>query len=97
MKETRIYFYDIVKCIACYLICLSHFGTLDINIVRSQEYHVYFNYFFQGICSIGVPIFLMVNGAFLMNKNYPLQDTIYWAKSYANLTAGTGSRQRLCF
>ncbi len=85
MKEDRIYFYDIVKCIASYLICLSHFGSLDIDIIKSQHYNVYFNYFFLGISSVGVPLFLMVNGAFIMNKNYPFQKIFYRSKSYGIL------------
>ena len=82
MKENRIYYFDIIKCIASYLICLSHFGTLNTNIVHSPDFYVYFNYFLQGVSSVGVPIFLMVNGAFLLNKNYPLSKIYYRVRAY---------------
>ncbi len=82
MKNERIYHYDIVKSIASYLICLSHFGTMEVDILVNPAMHVYFNYFLQGISSIGVPIFLMANGSFLLNKEYPLGKILYRAKSF---------------
>jgi surface polysaccharide O-acyltransferase-like enzyme len=82
MKNERIYYYDIVKCIASYLICLSHFGTMEVDVLVNPAMHVYFNYFLQGISSIGVPIFLMANGSFLLNKEYPLQKILHRAKSF---------------
>ncbi|MES2890762.1 MAG: acyltransferase [Bacteroidota bacterium] len=85
MNEKRIYYFDIAKCIASYLICLSHFGTLDTHILQSQDVSTYFNYFLLGISSIGVPVFLMVNGAFVLNKHYSFHKIFYRAKSYVML------------
>jgi hypothetical protein len=85
MNTNRIYYYDIVKCIASYLICLSHFGTIENDLLHNPAPFVYFNYFFLGIASVGVPIFLMTNGAFLLNKDYPLGKILHRAKSFAIL------------
>lgn len=85
MDKKRIYYFDLIKCLASYLICLSHFGTLDTDIIERQDPGVYFNYFLQGLASVGVPIFLMVNGAFVLNKNYPASKIFYRAKSYVLL------------
>ena len=85
MKEHRIYYYDIIKCIASYLICLSHFGTLNVKLLGDPTSSIYFNYFFIGIASAGVPLFLMANGSFLLNKNYPLSKILHRAKSFGLL------------
>ena len=82
MKGERIYYYDIVKCIASYLICLSHFGTLDVSLTADRAGSVYFYNFFLGLASAGVPIFLMANGSFLLNKSYPLSKILNRAKAF---------------
>jgi len=81
MKEDRIYSYDLLKSIAIYLVCLYHFGlpagSSDTDILKSHQYAIYFNYFFIGISSIGVPLFFMVNGALLLNKTFDIKKHIY--------------------
>ena len=82
MIGERIYYYDIVKCIASYLICLSHFGTLDVSLMGDRGSSIYFNNFILGLASAGVPLFLMANGSFLLNKSYPLSKILNRAKSF---------------
>lgn len=77
MNENRIYSYDLLKAIAIYLVCFYHFGSPNINSITPPQYSDYFNYFFQGISSIGVPLFFMVNGALLLNKVYDIKKHIY--------------------
>jgi surface polysaccharide O-acyltransferase-like enzyme len=81
MKEGRVYSYDLIKSIAIYLVCLYHFGlparSSDTDILKSHQYATYFNYFFIGISSIGVPLFFMVNGALLLNKTFDIKKHIY--------------------
>jgi surface polysaccharide O-acyltransferase-like enzyme len=81
MKEKRIYSYDLLKSIAIYLVCFYHFGlpvgSPATDILKNHQYTVYFNYFFRGISSIGVPLFFMVNGALLLNKVLDIKKHIY--------------------
>ena len=76
-KQGVIFFYNLIKSTAIYLVILYHYGTLDIDTIASTSYSVYFNYFFSGISSIAVPLFFMVNGALLLNKDYDLKKHLY--------------------
>ncbi|HEY4324706.1 MAG TPA: acyltransferase family protein [Mucilaginibacter sp.] len=75
-EKKRIFYYDLLKSIAIYLVCFYHFGALNIDFTKSAYPSLYFNYFLSGIASIGVPIFFMVNGALLLNKDYNIKNHI---------------------
>ncbi|HEY8781556.1 MAG TPA: acyltransferase [Mucilaginibacter sp.] len=77
MKNERVYYYDLIKSIAIYLVCFYHYGLPNINFIESPQYSAYFDYFLQGISSIGVPLFFMVNGALLLNKVFDIKKHIY--------------------
>jgi len=72
MKKERIFYYDWIKCIAIFLVCLYHVGCVNRDIISWPSYTTYFNYFIIGTASMGVPLFFMVNGAILLNRNYTL-------------------------
>ncbi|TWH39956.1 acyltransferase [Dulcicalothrix desertica] len=71
--KSRIYYYDAIKALAIYLVCIYHYNNLNTNILDNPNFGVYINYFFYGISSIAVPLFFMVNGALLLNKSYNLR------------------------
>lgn len=71
--KNRIFYYDAVKALAIYLVCIYHYNNLDYNILDRQDFGVYVNYYFYGIPSMAVPLFFMVNGALLLNKPYKLE------------------------
>lgn len=71
--KNRIFYYDAIKALAIYLVCIYHYNNLDYNIIDSQDIGVYLNYYFHGISSMAVPLFFMVNGALLLNKPYKLE------------------------
>jgi len=73
MNKDRIYYYDVLKTLAIYLVCIYHFGVVNYDILKNDSYLTYLNYFFLGISSVGVPLFFMVNGALLLNKSYDIQ------------------------
>lgn len=73
MKKERIFYYDLIKCIAIFLVCFYHVGNVNRNILASPSFAIYFNYFIIGIASMGVPLFFMANGAVLLNRDYTLK------------------------
>lgn len=71
MKYNRIFYYDFLRAFAIIAVIMCHvdpfFGSWsDINI------KFIFHSGFHGIGLIGVPIFLMLSGALLLNKEYTL-------------------------
>jgi len=73
MGSKRIYNYDLIKAFAIFLVCLYHFGTLNYDFLQQPSRSSYILYFISGISSMGVPLFFMVNGAFLLNREYDLK------------------------
>ncbi|MBW4449769.1 MAG: acyltransferase [Spirirestis rafaelensis WJT71-NPBG6] len=71
--KNRIFYYDAIKTLAIYLVCIYHYNNLNYNILTNTNFGVYINYYFHGISSMAVPLFLMVNGALLLNKPYKLR------------------------
>ncbi len=69
--------YDIIKSLAIYLVCIYHFGCINVDFLKSSSLSTYFNYFFIGLYSIGVPMFFMVNGALMLNRPLELKRMIY--------------------
>ncbi len=67
-QDTRINAYDSMKAIAIFLVVFYHVGKLNVDFLTSPDALVYFHYFVYGFSSIGVPLFFMVNGALLLNK-----------------------------
>lgn len=71
--KNRIFYYDAIKTLAIYLVCIYHYNNLNLDIINNHNFEVYLNYYLYGISSIAVPLFLMVNGALLLNKPYKLK------------------------
>lgn len=77
LKEKKRYrFLDLIKMIAIYLVCFYHCAKLNYNITADGDAGLYLNYFTKVITSTCVPLFFMVNGALLLNKDYDLQKHI---------------------
>lgn len=72
--KNRIFYYDAIKGLAIYLVCIYHYNNLNNNILDNPNFEVYINYYFYGISSVAVPLFFMVNGALLLNKQYTLRN-----------------------
>ncbi|MEK5081141.1 acyltransferase [Solibacillus sp. FSL W7-1436] len=66
----RIEYFDLIKAAAIFFVCFYHLNTLNVNIIEDSSLITYFHYFIIGICSTGVPLFFMVSGALMLNKNY---------------------------
>ena len=69
-QKTRYYYLDVMKCIAIIFVCATHFSWVGDCDYTSQGItnRAIFHRYIIGIQSICVPLFLMVNGALLLNK-----------------------------
>ena len=74
--KQRFIFLDFIKTLAIYLVCFYHFNSLSINFLKNPSFSTFLNYFIKGIASVGVPLFFMVNGALMLNRNYDLKTHI---------------------
>ena len=61
---------------AIYFVCFYHYNNLNIDFLSNPSISTYFNYFIRGIASTGVPLFFMVNGELMLNKDYDLKKHI---------------------
>ena len=68
-KKERIFYYDVLRAFAIIGVIICHldhfFGplTTPAQIIAQMTFH--------DIGNIGVPIFLMISGALLLNREYP--------------------------
>ncbi len=69
VKKNHFYYLDIIKIIAIICVCSYHFSMAgDVNFSENLNMSVLITRFIFGINSIGVPLFFMVNGALLLNR-----------------------------
>lgn len=69
IKQKRVFGYDLIKAFAMFLIVLYHFNSVDFDQVPDDGWYIpNVTKFFYALCSAGVPLFFMVNGALLGSK-----------------------------
>lgn len=68
----RLVYLDLIKTFAIYLVCFYHFNDLPKDILADSSWSAYLNYGVLGLASAGVPLFFMVNGALMLNRDYNL-------------------------
>ncbi len=74
VKKVHFYYLDIIKIIAIICVCSYHFSIAgDINFSENLNMSVLITRFVFGINSIGVPLFFMVNGALLFNRDIDIK------------------------
>lgn len=70
--SARVYFYDFLRILACFLVIVNHtIGSVFIKHFPSPSSYLSLIYFFT--CKIAVPIFLMLTGALLLNRQESLK------------------------
>ena len=73
-KRERYVYLDLLKCIAILFVCLYHFSWANrYSFKEIMPVKVLVHYFFWGINSVCVPVFMMVNGALLLNGKFDLR------------------------
>lgn len=76
MKK-RIYYYDLLKIIASFMVLFYHFCRLDYGTINGNLYIPNLNRLVMNLCSMCVPLFFMVNGALLLRKQYTYKNIFY--------------------
>lgn len=64
----RIWGYDLIKAMACYLIVLYHMELVDFEFAPGFTYYPSITKWIWTFCVAGVPLFFMINGALTINK-----------------------------
>ena len=72
----RYEFVDLLKAIAIFFVTIYHYNNIKINFFETQDNIIYFNYFIRSIFSTGVPLFFLVNGLLILNKDLVLKQHI---------------------
>lgn len=73
-KKKRIFYLDQIRALAIVLVVLNHTCSM---FIKSQDIGTIgwlFPTICQGINILGVPLFLMISGALLLNREYELKD-----------------------
>lgn len=74
MNKSQIFFINYLKVFSIILICGYHFSYInDMYYSHNLTYLTIFNRFIFGFNSLAVPIFFMINGALLFNREFELQ------------------------
>lgn len=71
----RINYYDAIKTLAIFMVCFYHGATIEKDITVAGNITTYFHYFLFSTISVCVPLFFMVNGAIILNKEIDIKDT----------------------
>ena len=77
MQKKHVYYYDLIKVIAAFMVCFYHLGVLDVGTVQDAFYIPNFNKLTLNLCAMSVPLFFMVNGALMLRRTYSIKKLIF--------------------
>ena len=87
-KKQRSGYLDLLKVIAMACVCMYHFAAPSAAFSENMPAGVLVTRFFWGMNSICVPLFMMVNGALLMNSRFDIKKhAIRWLKMLVGVYA----------
>lgn len=73
-NKTRLYYFDLIKLIAIFGVCALHFSWVgDIEFAPDMAFSAAVRRFVYGFYACTVPLFMMVNGALLLNRPMKLK------------------------
>lgn len=73
-KKERIFYLDQIRAFAIVLVVLTHISSSFMNAHTIGSVGWMIPSLTKGFCTIAIPLFLMISGALLLNKNYELKD-----------------------
>ncbi|HBF7094557.1 TPA: acyltransferase [Clostridioides difficile] len=76
ISKERLIYLDFIKVLAIYFVCFYHYNNFNTDFLSNPSISTYLSYFIKGIASTGVPLFFMVSGALMLNRNYNLNKHI---------------------
>ena len=68
VTNERIISLDIIKILAAFMVIIYHFRAMDFGFVENQFYFPNLNKLCLGFCAMSVPLFFMVNGKLMLDK-----------------------------
>lgn len=63
---------DLLKMIAIIMVIILHCIHFEMNFIQENSFKSYINFFIRILCE-GVPIFIVVNGFLIINKEFELK------------------------
>ncbi len=82
---SRYVYLDFIKIIAAIMVVFYHFRSTDLGSFINGQYVITFDRVFTNISAACVPLFFMVNGALVLNKDYSIEKIYYKAAKIALL------------
>lgn len=73
-KKKRIFYFDQIRALAIVLVVMIHVCNAYMNAHTTGTVGWMIPSFTKGFCVIAVPLFLMISGALLLNRDYELKD-----------------------
>lgn len=68
---------DLLKTISIFFVCFYHVKLEITGQSGYGNYNEYVNYFINGVATVSIPIFFMVNGALLLSRDYDFEKHLY--------------------
>lgn len=75
-QRKHIFYYDLIKLMAAYMVCFYHLGMLDFGNVSDTFYIPNINRILVNLCAMSVPLFFMVNGALMLRRTYSWKEAV---------------------
>ena len=75
-KKERIFYFDQIRALAIILVVMIHICNAFMDAHKAGTVGWMIPSFTKGFCVIAVPLFLMISGALLLNRDYELKDFI---------------------
>ena len=73
-KKKRIFYFDQIRALAIILVVMIHVCNVFIDANTKGSFGWMVPSFTKSFCVIAVPLFLMISGALLLNRDYELKD-----------------------
>ena len=79
VNKVRYYYLDMIKIISAFMVTFYHFahGRINYGFIPGEYYIPNFNRFIMSLCAMSVPLFFMVSGALMLNKERSWKQIIY--------------------
>ena len=68
-KSNRIVYMDVLRVIACFSVIMIH-SSAQYVVKDIGSFNFWVGNIFDGLARIGVPLFIMISGALMLDKNY---------------------------
>lgn len=68
-KSNRIVYMDVLRVIACFSVIMIHSSARYV-VKDIGSFNFWVGNIFDGLARIGVPLFIMISGALMLDKNY---------------------------